>query len=343
MKLKEIYQLAIEMGKQFDPRGDEVNRLLEDRQKEYEKMSNDDRAFFDKETLSNPYNDTRILYGLGEEMVKSLICGIDMETPEIILADRLREKGRKIDLVIAHHPEGSAQADLYNVMQVQSDMMAGVGVPINIAEGLMEERIAEVRRAIMPLNHQRAIDAARLLDLPFMCVHSPADNLVSHYLENTFLTNLSQPASQFMSQIYRHGHKIFGLIGGITKHHTLVTGSNGFNKNIIHFSPLSFQGLVNPQGNVRGLFIQRSEHCTSIAIKTILGPGISYFADCIPNKFRYIHITSGCYIPGHKYQSGSNQCFCRYSSIRILFQYGIQDSIRYLVCHFIRVPFSHRL
>jgi hypothetical protein len=68
---------------------------------------------------------------LGEEMVKSLICGIDMETPEIILADRLREKGRKIDLVIAHHPEGSAQADLYNVMQVQSDMMAGVGVPIN--------------------------------------------------------------------------------------------------------------------------------------------------------------------------------------------------------------------
>jgi hypothetical protein len=185
MKLKEIYQLAIEMGKQFDPRGDEVNRLLEDRQKEYEKMSNDDRDFFDKETLSNPYNDTRILYGLGEEMVKSLICGIDMETPEIILADRLREKGRKIDLVIAHHPEGSAQADLYKVMQVQSDMMAGVGVPINIAEALMEERIAEVKRAIMPLNHQRAIDAARLLDLPFMCVHSPADNLVSHYLEKT--------------------------------------------------------------------------------------------------------------------------------------------------------------
>jgi hypothetical protein len=167
------------------PGGDEVNRLLEDRQKEYEKMSNDDRDFFDKETLSNPYNDTRILYGLGEEMVKSLICGIDMETPEIILADRLREKGRKIDLVIAHHPEGSAQADLYNVMQVQSDMMAGVGVPINIAEALMEERIAEVKRAIMPLNHQRAIDAARLLDLPFMCVHSPADNLVSHYLEKT--------------------------------------------------------------------------------------------------------------------------------------------------------------
>ncbi|NLO20630.1 MAG: NGG1p interacting factor NIF3 [Syntrophomonadaceae bacterium] len=185
MKLKEIYQLAVEMGKNFDPRGDEVNRLLEDRQKEYEKMSEDDRSFFDIENLSNPYNDTRILYGLGEEKVNSLICGIDMETPEIILADRLREKGRRIDLVMAHHPEGSAQADLHNVMQVQSDMMAGIGVPINIAEGIMEDRIAEVKRAFMPLNHQRAIDAARLLDIPFMCVHSPADNLVGHYLEST--------------------------------------------------------------------------------------------------------------------------------------------------------------
>lgn len=186
MKLKEIYQLAVEMGKKFDPRGDEVNRLLEDRQKDYEKMSERDRAFFDKENLSNPYNDTRILYGLGEEMVNSILCGIDMETPEIILADRLKEKGRRIDLVMAHHPEGLAQADLSNVMQVQSYMMAGVGVPINIAEDLMEDRIAEVKRGFMPLNHQRAVDAARLLDIPFICVHSPADNLVGYYLESTF-------------------------------------------------------------------------------------------------------------------------------------------------------------
>jgi hypothetical protein len=186
MKLKQIYALAVEMGKKFDPRGDEVNRLLEEKKTEYEQMSEADKGFFDPETLVNPYSDTRILHGQEDEQIKSLFCGIDMETAEIILADRLREKGRKIDLVVSHHPEGMAQADLHNVMQVQSDMMEGIGVPINIAEGIMEDRISEVKRNLMPLNHQRAIDAARLLDIPFMCVHSPADNLVSHYLEMTF-------------------------------------------------------------------------------------------------------------------------------------------------------------
>ncbi len=186
MKLKEVYQLAVEMGKTFDPRGDEVNRLLDERQKEYQQMNDDEKLWFDEENLTNPYNDTRILWGEGNEVIKSAICGIDMETPEILLVDRLREKGKRIDMIISHHPEGSAQADLHNVMHVQSDMMESAGVPINIAEGLMEDRISEVKRAMMPLNHQRAVDAARLLDIPFICVHSPADNMVSHYLQKVF-------------------------------------------------------------------------------------------------------------------------------------------------------------
>ncbi len=186
MRIKEVYQLAVEMGKTFDPRGDEVNRLLEERQKEYDRMNDDDKVFYDEENLTNPYNDTRLLFGDGEQFIQSAICGIDMETPEILLVDRLREKGRRIDMIISHHPEGSAQADLHNVMHVQSDMMEGAGVPINIAEGIMEDRISEVKRGMMPINHQRAVDAARLLDIPFMCVHSPADNMVSHYLEKLF-------------------------------------------------------------------------------------------------------------------------------------------------------------
>ena len=38
----------------------------------------------------------------------------------------------------------------------------------------------------MTQNHQRAVDAARLLDMPFMCVHSPADNLVDQFLRRQF-------------------------------------------------------------------------------------------------------------------------------------------------------------
>jgi len=50
----------------------------------------------------------------------------------------------------------------------------------------MAERISEVRRRIMPANHMRAVDAARLLDIPFMCMHTPADNSVVTFLQSLF-------------------------------------------------------------------------------------------------------------------------------------------------------------
>lgn len=186
MKLQDIYQLAVTLGKQHDPRGDEINLLLDREKEQYQQMKDGDKEQFDVETLHNPYSDTRVLTGSLEKEISTILCGIDMETPEILLADRLIQKGQPIDLVLAHHPEGVAQAALYQVMHVQADMLAQAGVPINIAEGIMEARIGEVRRLLMPVNHQRAVDAARLLGMAFMCVHSPADNLANQYLTQLF-------------------------------------------------------------------------------------------------------------------------------------------------------------
>jgi hypothetical protein len=183
VKLEKIYRLAVDLGSRKDPRGkDGVLQLLADAQKEYEGLKGDEKRFFDKERLSNPFADTRILYGDPGLEIKSAITGVDVETPELLLVDRLREKGRDIDLVIGHHPEGRALADLSEVMGVQADAWAAFGVPINIGDALISERMHEIRRALMPQNHQRPIDAARLLGIPFMCVHTPADNLVTDYL-----------------------------------------------------------------------------------------------------------------------------------------------------------------
>lgn len=187
MKIKEIYKLAVSMGIEKDVRGPEgVARLLEKRREEFNRLEDKERPFFDEDGLFNPFSDTRILYGDPEIEVEALLCGIDMETPEIILADRLREKGSRIDLVVAHHPEGKAQAGLYGVMDLQADMLFRAGIPINVAESILSSRISEVERGILPLNHQRAVDAARLLDMPFMCIHTAADNLVNDFLQRRF-------------------------------------------------------------------------------------------------------------------------------------------------------------
>lgn len=187
MKIRELYEKAIAKGIELDPRGEaEVRKELEREKKDFEALKDRDRRFFDKDKLANPYADSRILYGDPEKDVKRVLVGIDMEIGEVLLADRLRERGRPIDLILAHHPEGRAMANLYDVMDMQSGILLKYGVPINIAEGIMDERIREVERRLMPANHTRAVDAARLLDIPIMCVHTPTDNAVTEFLQRAF-------------------------------------------------------------------------------------------------------------------------------------------------------------
>lgn len=187
MKLRQLYEKAILIGIDNDPRGkDIVQKDLNRRKKEFESLKDKEKESFDEESLTNPYSDSRILNGSGEEEIKNVLVGIDIEVGEVLLASWLREKGTPIDLVISHHPEGKAYANLYEVMHIQADILHRFGIPISVAEDLMESRIREVERRLMPVNHTRAVDAARLLGIPFLCLHTPADNMVATYLQTIF-------------------------------------------------------------------------------------------------------------------------------------------------------------
>ncbi|SMB95969.1 Putative GTP cyclohydrolase 1 type 2, NIF3 family [Desulfonispora thiosulfatigenes DSM 11270] len=186
MNIKDIYHLLIEKGKSVDPRGNNIEKLLQEETQKYNSLTEKEKMYFDQEKLFNPYSDTRILFGDENKEIKTVLAGIDIETSEMILADRLNEKGANIDLIIAHHPEGKALANLNEVMNIQEDLLCKLGIPINVAEGILDSRISEVKRSLLPLNHNRTIDAAKLLNIPLMCCHTPADNLVQAYLENIF-------------------------------------------------------------------------------------------------------------------------------------------------------------
>ena len=59
-------------------------------------------------------------------------------------------------------------------------------MPIQAGEKLIMERMDEVKRRLMPVNYDQAIDAARLLEIPFFSAHTPTDNLVVDYLNTYF-------------------------------------------------------------------------------------------------------------------------------------------------------------
>jgi hypothetical protein len=187
VKLREIYETAIRMGIEADPRGKQgVEEFLARQNRRLEALPDHLRALVDPEELTNPFSDTRIYVGDPEADVTTLLGGIDMNTGEVLLADRLREKGTPIDAIYTHHPEGWGLTKLDTVMEVQADIWATVGVPIQAGEKFITERMDEVRRRLMPVNYDQAVDAARLLGVPFFSAHTPTDNLVVHYLNKYF-------------------------------------------------------------------------------------------------------------------------------------------------------------
>ena len=181
MKIQDIQKLSIKMGIESDFRGKEgVQKVLEDKNKKFQKMSSQEQEEFDKEALENPYLDSGVYNVSDDKEIKRVLVGIDVGPGEILMAKELGD----IDLIIAHHPIGKGLAQLADVMDLQCDVLNFYGVPINIAEGLMKEKISEVASGVNSANHQRTVDAAKLLSFNLMNSHTPCDNLAAKFLRD---------------------------------------------------------------------------------------------------------------------------------------------------------------
>ncbi len=183
MKLKNLYQEVIKKGIEADIRSrKEIEALLKENKQKLEKLGKQEKDFFDKDSLFNPFADTRILCGDVQKNIKSMIVGVDVDVAELVLVDRLKQRGEKIDLVVSHHPQGRAYANFYEVMDLQIDVFAKEGIALSVCEKLLEERKNQVARRVSSANHSRSVDAARLLNINFLCMHTPCDNLAYWHL-----------------------------------------------------------------------------------------------------------------------------------------------------------------
>ena len=157
---------------------------------------------FDEERTWNPFGDSRIINGTGEEEFTSIAVGIDIETPELLLIDHLRKKGQRIDGVLIHHPEGRALADLPLIMPMLVEMLAESGLHVNQTEGMLRPRIDRVRRSIHSDNLLRVGRAAELLNVPAVCCHTITDNLVYRFMEKKFCSQQFDELGDIVKALY---------------------------------------------------------------------------------------------------------------------------------------------
>ena len=198
MKLKNLYQEIVKKGIEGDIRSrNQIDELSKANKKTYDSLSSKEKAVFDTDVFFNPYADTRLLNGDDSADIQSVIVGVDLEVQELLVMDRLNQKGEKIDLAIAHHPEGRAYGQFWDVMDVQADIFVQKGISISASDGLLSERKSQVERRVHAANHCRSSDVAKLLGLNYLCMHTPCDNWANNFLS---------------SQLKKHKPKNLGVI-----------------------------------------------------------------------------------------------------------------------------------
>ncbi len=152
MKVQDIYDYVIEKGIKADPRGeDQVKEILEKNKEQYEKLEGKEKEYFDVDSLFNPYSDTRVLYGDSQHEVKRMLVGIDIEVGEVLLADKLSEKDRPIDLIMTHHPDGKALDRAVDVARI-------LGIPIMSAHTVADNQVAQLLQETFDVIKPRTLD-----------------------------------------------------------------------------------------------------------------------------------------------------------------------------------------
>jgi methionine aminopeptidase len=105
--------------------------------------------------------------------IRRVLFGIDAGAPELLFAKQFG-----YDAVIAHHPQSeSAIVNFHHVFKRHIDQMTAAGIPKEEAEQAVQKKLAELEVEAHTRNYAHAVDFARLLEMPYMNVHTPLDEV----------------------------------------------------------------------------------------------------------------------------------------------------------------------
>ncbi len=105
--------------------------------------------------------------------IRRILVGIDLEGAELVLA-----KGQGFDLALAHHPGGGTAVLRWDEVFVRHvELMVRAGVPEDVAQTAVEEKLFEDRIVGQIRNYDRLPSLARLLGIAYMNIHTPLDEI----------------------------------------------------------------------------------------------------------------------------------------------------------------------
>ena len=131
------------------------------------------------------------------ENIRKVLMGIDMDTAELLLAKQLG-----YDCVVSHHPRNTSLYTL-DVMDRHIVNLEKLGIPINKSQKALAKTKESLGYNRHSSNSRRSESAAKLLGMPFVSLHSPADviteNTVQAFLDEKLKGNTRAKVSDVIA------------------------------------------------------------------------------------------------------------------------------------------------
>jgi len=148
------------------------------------------------------------------DSIRKILFGVDVDAAGLLLAKQL-----DFDAVIAHHPPGG-EAQIYGLPEVmlrQIEQMKSVGVSEKEAREALEVRRGKMSRNLNVINYERVISVARMLDIPFLNIHTPVDVITKDYFDEYINSFLSSNEGVKISDLIKSLNEIDEISKGLTK------------------------------------------------------------------------------------------------------------------------------
>ena len=105
--------------------------------------------------------------------IKKLMLGIDIKGPEVKMASDLG-----FDAAMSHHPTGGqARLQFHKVLYRHLDQLIDAGVPRDAVQEVIDNLAEEHRVLASMSNYDHDPSVARLLDMPYLNIHTPLDEI----------------------------------------------------------------------------------------------------------------------------------------------------------------------
>lgn len=142
------------------------------------------------------------IYHPGKDIQKVMV-GIDIKAPEVKLASDLG-----FDAAISHHPTGGeARLHFYRVLYRHLDQLTAAGVPLDVVQGMIDDLAEEHRVMAAMSNFDHDPSVARLLDMPYMNIHTPLDEIGRQRLQDAAD---ELPPTSTVAELISHFEASFG-------------------------------------------------------------------------------------------------------------------------------------